>query len=349
MAKTVIEYGLSTNYVSTWGYKEAIREIVQNFIDFGEYGTTESDYIPEIDGTMIRYQNEYKPESFEFLKVGFSKKHSDNAVGKYGEGLKIALLVLHRLGVKVSIGTTINEVAHILRPVFYDDPYLGKCFGIEVEELQKNCSINLFTVSVQKTSEYDEMEDYFIDHNTEVIFENYHGAIVDMPAGNIYVGGIFVANYDDIPRAYNLKPQHVDLGRDRNFPNTWDVEYHCSKIFQEYCESNETIMEHSSREIRHMDTVPEKFAETIEPTMINGNIVLNSTTVGVLSGGLAEAAKKNPKVMESTRRLMVELTKRQSPEKMLKNFNDKFSWHFSSDIDAKNAWRTILDKSKGWK
>ena len=347
MSKTVIKYGLSTDYVSTWGYKEAVREIVQNFMDFGEYQVSESDYDAEIDGTYIRYKNEYEPESFEFFKVGFSKKHNAQAVGKYGEGLKIALLVLRRLDVKVSIGCTINGVATVFKPVFYEDQYLGSCFGIEVEEFSSNASIEGFSVAFQRTPIYDDMEHYFVKNECEVIFSNSNGAIVDMPAGNLYVGGIFVTNFSDMPRAYNLNPSDVDLGRDRNFPNTWDVEYHCSKVFQAYCEEQDTILKHSRREVSHMDKLPESFVGSVEPMMLNGEMVY-SFSVGVLSGGIADAAERNPTIKEKVKKLKVELTKRQSPLKILEKFHENYGWHWSSDLGAKVDMDIILEKVKHW-
>ena len=33
----MIKYGISKNYLPNWGIQEALREIFQNFLDFGEY------------------------------------------------------------------------------------------------------------------------------------------------------------------------------------------------------------------------------------------------------------------------------------------------------------------------
>lgn len=339
----IIKYGLSPEYVSTWGYKEAIREIVQNFMDYGKFtiNTFNTSY-----STMVEYQNEYSPSSFEFLKVGFSKKENPEAIGKYGEGLKVALLVLGRLNIDVVIKAEVNGKAYTFKPIFYNDDFLGQCFGIIAERININLS-NRFYVTFMKTDEYYEMKDYFISDDTEVIFSNYHGSIVNMPAGNIYVGGIYVANFKDIPRAYNLKASDIDLGRDRNFPNTFDIEYHCSKIFQDYCKSQDTIMDHSSTEVSYMDKLPNSFAEKVEPMMVNGNIAFNSP-LGFLSGGIYSAANKNTKIMEKVQKLKVELTKRQSPLKLITEFNNKYSHLWYSIGAAKTDMNVILEKAKGW-
>ena len=36
----VINYGIGRKYLSHWGINEALREIMQNFMDYGEYKVT---------------------------------------------------------------------------------------------------------------------------------------------------------------------------------------------------------------------------------------------------------------------------------------------------------------------
>jgi hypothetical protein len=180
------------NYVSSWGYKEAIREIVQNFMDYGDYQREIN-----VDKQLILYSNDYLPTDTNFLKIGFTQKNNPNAIGKHGEGIKMALLVLHRLGLDVYITTVIDGFMYTFTPTTYDDPMLGKCFGIlySVTDSTSQYIRDNFSVGVSLTPEFNEMNDYFIDSNTSVLFKCSYGEIIDKPAGNIYVGGIFVTNY----------------------------------------------------------------------------------------------------------------------------------------------------------
>ena len=42
MKQTVINYFISENYIPDWTVQDAIREIYQNFIDYGEYSVTKA-------------------------------------------------------------------------------------------------------------------------------------------------------------------------------------------------------------------------------------------------------------------------------------------------------------------
>ena len=47
MKQTVINYFISENYIPDWTVQDAIREIYQNFIDYGEYSVTKATAIIE--------------------------------------------------------------------------------------------------------------------------------------------------------------------------------------------------------------------------------------------------------------------------------------------------------------
>lgn len=336
----IIKYGISMDYVSSWGYKEAIREIVQNFKDYGEY-----DYI--VNDNFIEYANSYAPSDTNFLKIGFTKKDNPDAVGKHGEGIKMAMLVLHRLNLDITIEAYVGDKSFTLQPVTYEDDMLGTCFGIEyISSELCNPDDTLFIVRVQRAPEFDEMEDYFINDDTEVIFESDCGDIVDMPAGNIYVGGIFVTNYTDVDRSYNIKGGHVDLGRDRNFPSTFDLEYHTGQIVEDYMSENVAEVESfSSREVRHLHSLPDEYVKDVEPTMLHGKMKFKTKT-GLLPDRLEEAARNNREVQLKVKKLNDTLSKRKTPEQLLLSFRKQHSsqMYGSSLVD----FDAIIEKSKHW-
>lgn len=335
----IIKYGISMNYVSSWGYKEAIREIVQNFKDYGDYNLDE--------GYNLEFRNCYQPTDTSFLKIGFSKKDNPNAVGKYGEGIKMALLVLHRNNIPVYITATIGDSRYQFRPTTYCDDMLGECFGIEYQSCDVDTSFDdRFCVTVKRTIEYDKMGDYFITNNTPIIFKHYDGDIVDMPAGNIYVGGIFVTKFDDLPRSYNIKASHVDLGRDRNFPCTFDIEYWTSRIVEAYMENNvDEIESFSAREVKHLHNLPNDYVKDVEPTMVNGQMKFKTKT-GMLPDRFEDAVRNNRDVQIKITKLNDTLTKRKSPTELLTMFKSKHEHYMRSetlcDLDS------IISKSANW-
>lgn len=88
-----IGLSLSPKYVSGWGVEEAVREILQNAIDQkadgAEVSVSYDRETPSIltDGARLKTST---------LLLGESGKGDERYIGKYGEGCKLALLVLTR-------------------------------------------------------------------------------------------------------------------------------------------------------------------------------------------------------------------------------------------------------------
>jgi hypothetical protein len=127
----LIKYGIDREYLPNWGFQEALREIYQNFIDFGEYKEEVKEIIP--DGTkrhvVVKLSNSFTPLDNDFLRIGKSHKRDDSStVGKHGEGLKMAAFIFKR----EKSSFHIKYCNRILTGYFYDDDYLGECFGLKI-------------------------------------------------------------------------------------------------------------------------------------------------------------------------------------------------------------------------
>ena len=85
------ELSLSRNYVSSWGIEEAIRELLQNAKDSNGEDVIDID---KSSGTItITNKNTSIPSST--LLLGNTSKGDDlDKIGQFGEGYKLALLVL---------------------------------------------------------------------------------------------------------------------------------------------------------------------------------------------------------------------------------------------------------------
>jgi hypothetical protein len=100
---TTYELSLVKEYVSHWGMKEAVRELIQNALD------SASPFVYEFssgeDGLWtLRLNSEFSALSPQSLLLGATSKAKDSdAIGSFGEGYKIALLVLTRLGYETGI------------------------------------------------------------------------------------------------------------------------------------------------------------------------------------------------------------------------------------------------------
>ena len=361
---SLIKYGISSeNYVSDWGYQEAVREIVQNFRDYGEF-KEEVRFVKESNPSIV-YSNDYIPNSLEFLKVGFSKKHSADAVGKYGEGLKLGMMVLHRLGLNPMICFPKDDGFVKLTPTIYEDDDLGSCFGIETEFIEKLDyheiheavskgyterlfieNLKGFTILFDNSEHQDTMKDYFLTEE-DILFKSDYGSIVDKEAGSIYVGGIFVTKNGSIKdRAYDLKPEHVDMGRDRNFPSSYDLKWTVSYIYRDYLkEFPESFENHSYDEVDYMDTVPIEVTKDINPVVLGGEIKYQYTkTKQVLNSNLDSALIKDERLKKEVEKIKRGFTKRKTPIEMLEAFKENY--YYSLSYDGKMDLQNIIDRVK---
>ena len=93
----VYPLSLTRGYVVSWGLREAVREIIQNALD------SDSDFGYAIDGDTLTVISRYASLSPQTLLLGSSNKGGDiSSIGQFGEGYKLALLVLTRDGLPVT-------------------------------------------------------------------------------------------------------------------------------------------------------------------------------------------------------------------------------------------------------
>ena len=98
------ELTIDTNYVKNWDIGEAIRELFQNSLDEQEENPDNVAYFhySNIDNRLT-IGNKLSTLNVETLLLGVSSKSdSENTVGQFGEGYKIATMVLLRTGHNVT-------------------------------------------------------------------------------------------------------------------------------------------------------------------------------------------------------------------------------------------------------
>lgn len=94
------ELTLTPNYVSDWNFNDALRELIQNGTD---QEVLDPDNEFQIDYSqkekVLRLKNRKSVLKINTLLLGRSSKaNNEDTVGQFGEGYKIAALVLNRLG-----------------------------------------------------------------------------------------------------------------------------------------------------------------------------------------------------------------------------------------------------------
>lgn len=233
-----IHYAFGRDYLKSWDIKDALREVFQNYIDFGEYNITSritdcGDYV------SVKIENDYKPDSLEFLRLGNTTKDSGDFIGHHGEGLKAAFLIFTRENIAFNICTH----KHILKGNFDISEEIGETFNIEYFENHNKSAwySDKFVTNFQCPKDiYDEFIGSIINKD-DIEYSNSYGDILksNKGIGNIYSGNLFVCHIANLNYSYNIKPKHLELDRDRKAPRDFDIDWVTSQILEDYLKYKE--------------------------------------------------------------------------------------------------------------
>ena len=219
MNKRVYELPIASTYVHNWGIADAIREIMQNAID------------SETDGNKlsIRYNNGSLTIAntgcnldISDLVLGSTSKHDPaKYIGTYGEGFKLALVVLLRNNILVKILTNgqqwipefrksvkfKTDTLHIdVYPVHYKpvNEISFEIMGIDHELFDKIRRNNL---AMSKALGYSIGETLSTEYGDILLDARYKGMM--------FVNGLYVQSDSSFQYGYNFKPEFLQLDRDR--------------------------------------------------------------------------------------------------------------------------------------
>ena len=213
------ELSLSRNYVSNWGVEEAIRELLQNAKDSN--GEEKID-IDKSSGTITITNKNTSIPSSTLLLGNTSKKDDLDKIGQFGEGYKLAILVLLREGKDISIFNG-NK---IWKPSFeYSNNF--ECEVLCITETDSTGNDLIFEISEFNSQELDDLENEFLGLNEQAynsIQTSYGEILTDSNhKGKVFVDGLPVYEDDNFDYGYNFKPCYVSLDRDRKSINIYEL------------------------------------------------------------------------------------------------------------------------------
>lgn len=215
------ELSLNKNYVRHWGVAEAVRELIQNALD------SESPFVYEIDRAddgsfTLSLLSEFATLTPQSLLMGAtSKAEASDKIGSFGEGYKIALLVLTREGHSTAIW---NGDRHWSPYFQYSKKYEDDLLCIEETAMPHRNQGLRFLVSGLSSDQVEDIRASCLQ------MQEHIGAIRRTPKGDIlleregmlYVGGLFICK-TELKFGYNVKPEHIRLERDRKTVDSWDL------------------------------------------------------------------------------------------------------------------------------
>ena len=234
-----IELTITPNYVSDWSFQDAIRELIQNGID---QQTLDPENAFEIsydeEENILQLSNSESTLEINTLLLGCSTK-SNNAdtVGQFGEGYKIAALVLNRLGKTFSVyNNNKNEIW--ISKFEHSDVFDEKVLTFEI--IPNHTSNGGLVIEIENVTldEYNSLYDVWIgmpnaeDHKAIETSYGYIFTGKDM-RGEIFVNGLAVEKEKNLYFGYDFKPQYITVERDRKSCSTWDMRSTTSKMICE--------------------------------------------------------------------------------------------------------------------
>ncbi len=222
-----IPLSLTKDYCSDWGVIEGIRELLQNWLDAEGTSLTYN-----AEGKRLRLTNKgVRIGPADIGLLGRSRK-GPGARGHFGEGLKIGVLALIRLGLTVHIESDDRRYTACLEKaeelggeeilVFHSEKGGGvnnavrvTVWGLE-ETTWRECRRNTLAIR----------EKPYLAHTTE------GGEILLDPEekGRVYCKGLFVSGYDGLDHGYNFTSEAITVDRDRKMIRDFDLNWELSRM-----------------------------------------------------------------------------------------------------------------------
>lgn len=200
-------YPISEEYAGHWKRQDAIREIIANSLDVGDtiritHNGTEGRISDNGTGLMKKH-----------LIFGISQKES-TAIGKFGEGMKMACLVLARTGspVKIeSVGFTYEAKLE------YNEEFGAKLLVVEYSKNARSKGTSVvFDCSEQELEDAKALFVKFRGSRKKPIIEGSLEVYTeDEQRGQIYVNGLRTTKLDTM-FGYDVKNKELVNTRDRN-------------------------------------------------------------------------------------------------------------------------------------
>jgi len=331
-----IFYGFDRTYLKSWGFNEALREVYQNFLDYGNYEEYTDDFGNNIHVTL---SNTWRPETLDFLRIGNSNKNNENSIGKHGEGLKMAFLIFHRLNIKCRIITP----SFIVTPGYYNESAIGECFCLEYDA-HSDPDINGFSIEFTcPVIEYDQFKNNMINAGDVTFSDGQYGDIVNKDRGNVYSGRLFVCKVNNLSRSYNINPQYLPLDRDRQVPWSFDVSWATSKILNAHGKWH--VRDMSFSDTAFIDDIPDEVKKQVEPKIVGNSVQFvfrdNNGVDNVISNSyIQESLKKDSTFVGLVKKLKMFIAKQLGLYDLLIEFKNK---HVHG-TDATADFDIILDR-----
>ena len=273
---------ISPDYVKDWTTEHAVREFLQNAID-QESLDSNNKMTLSYDDTSVTIANKTSKLDKSTLLLGGGTKDGTDTIGQFGEGYKVAMLVLLREGYYVEIrnyGLKELWIPKIVNSKIYDSKVLA--IDTKKYDFEEGC-YNSLEIIISGLPNAEELikSTYLAFRDSEVLFKGCNCDVLDKSeAGNIYIGGLLVSN-TNLVYGYNFNVGTLKIGRDRNIIGGWNLYYETAQswITKSNSCSNEALalITEEAEDVKYQEyfTPNSTLAELIKGTY--KNVVVAST------------------------------------------------------------------------
>lgn len=227
MTGKTYQLSMARDYVRHWGLKEAVRELIQNALD---NSSSAAPFECTFAGDTLTITSKGASLSPRTLLLGAtSKVGNPSAIGSFGEGYKLALLVLTRLGYPVKV----HNGSRLWVPSFQPHPdYQEEMLVVTDTCASHDNQAVEFIVSGLSGADQEEIREtcLLLQPPMDDVISTALGCILPSRRGKLYVGGLFVCE-TQMTYGYDVLPQHLTLERDRQTVSSFDLKFLTERIW----------------------------------------------------------------------------------------------------------------------
>ncbi|KAA9007222.1 hypothetical protein F4V43_01675 [Paenibacillus spiritus] len=228
------ELSLSRDYVPSWTHVDAVRELFQNALDQETITKDNAMFFNYDESNETLYiGNKSSVLDVKTLLLGASTKRNDsNTIGQFGEGYKIATLVLTRLNKKVTFyNYGLKEVwnARFVKSRRYKGEEI-LTFFIDKKYPWIKVPDNNLTITVEGINPHEYEEIVESNLHLQVVgqtIESKYGRILEEQRykTKVFINGLYVCSYADYTQGYDFKPEYIKIDRDRKLADSFQLKW----------------------------------------------------------------------------------------------------------------------------
>lgn len=215
---------IARTYIRHWGLKEAARELLQNALDYLKGQDEDAPLEFAFTDDTLTITSRYATLAASTLLLGCtSKAENAEAIGSFGEGYKLALLVLTREGFPVRV---LNGTVE-WRPAFTHSETFGQeVLTIEERPLGFDNQGVTFEIGGLDADQKELVRGTCLRMQPLMrdVIGSPKGLILPSCPGKLYVGGLFVCN-TEMNYGYDVNPAHLQLERDRQTVDGFSLKF----------------------------------------------------------------------------------------------------------------------------